>query len=290
MKFATDLDGVLNYFYDFFRERVKKITNIELPKEPDSFLIKIPGYTNEEIKKFIDFTILESQNIKPNLFNIKYAAKISKLFNEPLLIITSRKQESEKVTKFWLNKYLLPFTKYEVRFTGENKRKSELLDPDTLFFVDDYYFNSNDVADKVKLSFLIKKKYNDGKKLKENVLIIKNIKDVYLTILQYLEENHDKIKLYKNKNQVIKEILNYSHLSHVIKKYLLDNAMASVSIPAYESPTKSNKIISNQKKEETETEDELERKKEESKTEADEQRKVSELISNTKNKILTGKP
>lgn len=279
MKFATDLDGVLNDFYKYIKERVKNITGYNLPEEPNTFDLRIPGYSKEEISKFIDQAVLESINVEPNLFNIKFLGKISKIFKEPVLIITSRKRESEEVTKKWLDKFVLPYTKYEIRFTDGLISKSSLLDSDTLFFVDDFYINANDVADKVKISFLIRKKYNAGKKLKDNVLIIKNMKDVFLKTLEYVMENISVLK--NNKTNPLEEILKYSHADNVFLYYIIDSAMSSSSISSYETLDKKKDTVLDKDKNKNEIEKEFDRMKKETKTESDEYEKVNKHITKT---------
>jgi len=283
MIFATDLDGVICDFNKILRQYIKKVTNYDIGDNPDSFRLSVPGYTDLEMAKMVNIVTAQSINAPPIDKNILYLSYIYKLVKEPILIITARNKAFKNVTEKWLEKNVGDKFKYIIRhFDSSFKKKSHYLDKDTKYFVDDYYMNCNDVAPHVKYAFLINMNYNRNKSLKDNVIIVNSLKDVY----EYIkDEDFSSITL--------EDFINFSYLNIILKKYLnedvgdgglMGSGNSSAGVATYETPAKKKKLLKYiNKKEEKKLQKDDDVMDE---VEADEMSKSMNIAVNTQNRLL----
>lgn len=219
MLFATDFDGVLNDFSNYIRKRVYEITGYDIGNK---YFFKIPGYTDAEVSQLVDNILDETEKVPPIKRNIVFLGKISKILLQPILIVTARKPVFKHVTENWLEKYASPYFDYIVRYAGSHKNKSNYLDDDTLYYVDDYYESIVPVSYNVKIAFLINSPYNENFKPTGNILLVKDMSDVYNIIRK---EVADLKRMYMNVNEnTNKKLLNY--LDELFRIYDEDGMVA----------------------------------------------------------------
>ena len=174
MIIGFDIDGVLINFVLHLVNTVKKITGYELPYPAKEYYTTIPGYDEDAFNMLIGTAISTIGEAKPIINSTKYITKIYNLFKEPILFITARPKEVKEQTLISLHDHIKGAFPYIVRFKEKGKKKSDYLDKNTKYFVEDTVKEITDIAPFINTGFIINSPWHDYTDLPKNIIVVKN--------------------------------------------------------------------------------------------------------------------
>jgi uncharacterized HAD superfamily protein len=172
---AFDLDDVIIDITPVLKKPIKKLLNYDVYAPKRKFKYLCPSYSDKQIKNTVTKILLcDTLKAKPCFYSLEILKQVYE--NNPIIFITARPKDLEKVTYQWLDLYLdVP---YEVFFS---KRKEEiLLDYNIKYFVEDRYKTAIRVSEICKV-YLVNQVWNVGREtLKHNIVRINTLKEINL--------------------------------------------------------------------------------------------------------------
>lgn len=174
MKLGFDIDGVISDFVKTFIELVKKRYTLIL-KETDIYchdLNLVLGITEEERNKLIRETIKQDLTL-----NLGAKEAIEKLFAEghKVFLLTARPHDLIELTKTWLKKKGIPYTK----LVQLNEGEKYLTEVDLDFVVEDNLEDAIGLSQKVKNILVYDHPWNQTLNVKGLIKRVFNWDDIF---------------------------------------------------------------------------------------------------------------
>lgn len=163
MKIGIDIDGVIADFVTSFRALVKEKYNIEFGYEDirEHDLYKVLGINEKEAIELILETFDFDLNTQPDA--PESIRKLSEIHE--IVLVTARPQQTEEITKKWLEKKGIPYNKLIIVTEG-NKHETEKEGFDVI--IDDHLKEIVRWSEKVPLVLVYNHPWNKSLNIKNN--------------------------------------------------------------------------------------------------------------------------
>lgn len=189
MIIGIDIDGVIANSETDYRKTINRLFNLNL-KQKDIIFYKYEecaGLTEEQMCLFFKTFYREGGwlKIKPIRGAKKFLDKLKKEKHR-IIIVTSRPREHiKKETCQWLKKHKMPYAELIFLENHKSKHQAALIRGHKFdYFIEDYYENALDFAQKGVKVLLVDYPWNRQEKPHPNIKRIKNLQEAEAIILE----------------------------------------------------------------------------------------------------------